>query len=365
MGLNFRLFMKLKFFLVCFLAFVTVANSQIVVEKLKPSNPALNLKGHSLFFTNRPMTISKSGDTTFVNKYSKTTGKLYFGWYDYNNKKISLSHNATFEGKEGFFPEKDIRDENVFYDIYREIKEKKGISHLVFIVPGFGKSFKGQTRVFMQDVQRKYADSLNNNVAFATFAWGTENNLILYYKGQKVTKNAVADFAIFQTMLEDFMSDSTFFETHSRDFKVHLLSTSMGNAMIQTYLEKRQFNKIPFQQVYESIFLFGADVRHSSFNEGEGFSYIDQMAKKTFIVVNKKDVLLWFSGILNLHPRLGKKGPKKGTELAENVQVVDFTKHETIKDLSTLGHDYLFSNPWMKSELFNYFYRYSDVKQPD
>jgi hypothetical protein len=88
------------------------------------------------------------------------------------------------------------------------------------VVGGYGKSFEKQVNSYMKRIKSSYGDTLFNKALISVFAWGTEDDAYQYYNAVRQAKNGAADFAIFQHMLDEFMSDSVFWSNNPRDFKI-------------------------------------------------------------------------------------------------------------------------------------------------
>ena len=99
----------------------------------------------------------------------------------------------------------------------------------------------------------------------------------------------------------------------------NLMCHSMGNYLLFEMMEKMQKPEHPFEQ----IFLMAADVAVSVFDKK--LDLLASVSKETKVYFHKKDVVLFFSGIYNGVPRLGKKG----TTVQRNfVDIVDCTKEK-------------------------------------
>lgn len=322
-------------------------NAQVQMTNL--SDSSRNISKNAMFFTNRPMQIKK-GKLTFKDGPSKETNTLYMGWFNIENHNQILTnklYNPDFDNIPTTKPYS-----NFFYDLYQTLRVENNIKDLIIFVPGFGKSFKKQTLGYMKDIVEKYASHLRDDFSYATFTWGTESNFLRYFRGQRITRRAATDFAIFQNSLDAFMSDSTFFENHPKDFKVHLITTSMAILMLDEYLELRQKAGIPFVQTYHTVGIFSGDISWKTFNQKHGLQHLDKFTKNSFLIINRDDILLTFTSFLNLRTRLGLKGPKKEVPF---LKVIDVSPHLTQEDYLKLGHDYLFQNPWINKEIIQYF----------
>ncbi|MGC9343450.1 MAG: hypothetical protein ACP5E3_12170, partial [Bacteroidales bacterium] len=56
-----------------------------------------------------------------------------------------------------------------------------------------------------------YGDAVFDRALIKVFAWGTEDNAHQYFRAVRKAKNGASDFAIFQHMLDEFISDTVFF----------------------------------------------------------------------------------------------------------------------------------------------------------
>jgi hypothetical protein len=306
-------------------------------------------ENHSFFFTNRPVKLnSKIGVFEFKNKSTKQTDNLFFCLYDYNHDSIMIKYRA--HNTSDAYPVDKVEN-NIFYKVYDDLRIKKGIKHISITVPGYSHTFKAQVNTFMRRMKMFYGDSTNLNGAFILYAWGDEWRPYRYYRAKSSAKRGANDFAIFQHMLEDFLSDSVFFTTHPKDISIFLTCTSMGNQLLKEYLLEREKEGIPLSKVYKTILFIGSDASWDSFEPGKGFHNIGQMCDSVRVVWHDKDIPLKASKTANFRKRLGLYGPMPSENLPPCV-----TSHY-IGDVLTKGdksggyHDYLLSNPEFQKRL--------------
>jgi esterase/lipase superfamily enzyme len=240
-------------------------------------------------------------------------------------------------------------DSNIFYTVYKNLRIDKGITDFVFVIPGYAKTFKKQLNDFMFRLQKSYADTLSEKMAIITFAWGDQSVSQFYYKAKRSANRAANDFAIFQHMLEDFLSDSAFFANNPNDLDIYLMATSMGNQLLKRYLIKRERQGIELVPVYNKMVFIGSDAGIDSFEEGKGFHNLMQMTDSVTVYVNRRDWPLTMSQYMNMKLRMGRGGISNLDELPPTVQVRDVTNIISWEDLPALGHDYLLRNKKIKS----------------
>jgi len=304
------------------------------------------------FFTNRPIKKTDDGSNAFRNRWVRQTGNLYFSLYDFEKDSIVLKYRATKTCDKKVYPTAKV-DSNIFYMMYDALRLKKGITDFLFVIPGYAKTFEKQLNDFMFRLQRAYADTLSKNTAIITFAWGDQSVSQFYYKAKRSANRAANDFAIFQHMLEDFLTDSAFFAENPNDLRIHLLATSLGNQLLKRYLIKREKQGIDLVPVYNKIHFIGSDAGIDSFEEGKGFHNLMQMTDSVTVIVNRRDWPLTMSQYMNMKLRMGRGGISNLHELPSTVQVVDVTDVISWEDLPALGHDYLLRNKEIKSGLVN------------
>jgi hypothetical protein len=299
------------------------------------------------FFTNRPLKETEDGSTVFRNRWTRQTGALHFSVYNFETDSIMVKYKATKTCDKKIYPTEAVEG-NIFYRIYDALRIKKGIKSFMFVVPGYGKTFEKQRNDFMYRLQEAYADTLSENTAIITFAWGDQAFSPFYYKGRRSANRAANDFSIFQHMLEDFLSDSAFFATHPNDISMNLLCTSMGNQLLKRYLIKREKQGIDLVPVYDHTIFIGSDAGIDSFEEGKGFHNLTQMTDSVFVYVNRWDWPLIMSQYLNMKLRMGRAGITNLDELPGRVQQIDISHVISWEDIPALGHDYLLRNKEIK-----------------
>lgn len=254
-----------------------------------------------------------------------------------------LKYRATKTCDKKTYPTESV-DGNIFYEVYDNLRIDKGIKKFIFVVPGYGKTFKKQLNDFMYRLQEVYADTLSENTAIITFAWGDQAVSPFYYKGKRSANRAANDFAIFQHMLEDFISDSAFFENNPNDLSLNLMCTSMGNQLLKRYLIKREKQGIDLVPVYDATVFIGSDAGVDSFEEGKGFHNLTQMTDSVYVYVNRRDLPLAISQYMNMKLRMGRAGVTNPDELPPGVMIIDLTDVISWEDIPAMGHDYLLRN---------------------
>ncbi|WP_319502863.1 hypothetical protein [uncultured Draconibacterium sp.] len=300
------------------------------------------------FFTNRVIEVNQDNSYTFRNSTTLQTNTLYFCNYNYNNDSIELNLRAVNLSDK--YPT-DTLKHNIMYNIYEYNRLKKGIKNFYIVVGGYGKSFDKQIHEYMHRLKTNYGDSLFNKAAISVFAWGTEDKVYRYYNALRVSKRGAADFAIFQHMLDEFMADTEYWETHPKDITVSILFSSMANEMFRSYILERENQNIPLVKTYHNITFVGSVAPRNVFKEGKAFHNLGEMTDTVRLVVNSKDILLKMSSIAHLKNRIGNKGPKNPDELPDFVKVSNIKSLITKDDMKRMGHDYVLTNPVVQDAL--------------
>jgi hypothetical protein len=314
-------------------------NAQIETTVLSDSNnPML---GKSIFFTNRPLQYKDGRPYTFKNKFTGKSNTLYFCSYNFDSDSIEIFYKANNISKD--YPTEKIEN-NFIYDIYRYHRLERGIKNFYVIVGGYGKSFNKQVNSYMKRLKTKYGDTLFNKALITVFAWGTEASPYQYYRAVRKAKNGAKDFAIFQHMLDEFMSDTVFFRNNPKDFQITIAFSSMGNKLFQEYLERREEQNIPLVKTYKTIALVGSVAPRNVFEEEKAFHNLYEMTDTVSVFVNSKDILLKLSSLSHLRNRIGNKGPKNEENLPGYIRVTRLDNIMTKEDMAKLGHDYILTN---------------------
>ncbi len=295
----------------------------------------------AIFFTNRPMILREDSSVTFKNKFTDKSNTLYFCSYQYDTDSIQVYYKAV--NKSDTYPTEKMSN-NFLYDIYKYHRLERGIKNFYIIVGGFGKSFEKQINSYMKRIKSSYGDTLFNKALISVYAWGTEDDTYQYYNAVRQAKNGAADFAIFQHLLDEFVSDSVFWSNNPRDFKIKITFSSMANRLFMEYLERREAQNIPLVKTYNSIAFLGSVVPPDSFEKGHAFYHLNQMTDSVHVFVNSKDILLKMSTVAHMKNRMGNKGPKNEEDLPGYIKVHRITDIITKKDMSGLGHDYFLTN---------------------
>ena len=304
-------------------------------------------------FSNRPLELNSDSSYTFKNKYNKATGVLYFAGYDYDTEKLQVTYSIEDQHAKTAYPQEHIQ-ENIFYQIYKELRQYKTIQNLNILIPGYAKTYESQVNDFIKRLKSNYGDTLYENSIFLTFAWAAEWRATHYFGGKKSAKYAADDFAIFQHMLEDFLADTAFFVEGDRDISINLFCLSMGNELLRQYAIKRQEQGIKFVKTYDWIVNLGCDVPWNSFDDNKGYDNISLMTDSIDLFANSKDVLLRVSSLLSFKRKMGLTGPNPNSNLPSNLVITEITRFLTDDDFAALNHDYFLKNDVVKSSLINW-----------
>ncbi|MFV0592442.1 MAG: hypothetical protein ACK5M7_13730 [Draconibacterium sp.] len=315
----------------------TILNKDIVQEP-----------GKVPFFTNRQIVVNQDNTFSFKNSTTKQTNTLYFCNYNYDTDSIELHYRAiNFSDN---YPTEKI-PHNILYDIYEYHVLQRGVKNFYIVVGGYGKSFEKQVNSYMKRMKAVYGDSLLNSAVVSVFAWGTEDHAYRYYNGLRASKRGASDFAIFQHMLDEFVSDTAYFKTHTADLTISILFSSMANELFRQYIINREKQGIPLVKTYHNITFVGSVAPRNVFEEGQPFHNLDQMADEVYLAVNSKDILLKMSSLAHLKNRIGNSGPKHPDLVPDFVKVFDLRGLITKDDMKRMGHDYVLTNPVVQDEL--------------
>ncbi|WP_297089689.1 hypothetical protein [uncultured Draconibacterium sp.] len=259
------------------------------------------------FFTNRPILVNPDNTFSFKNSATDKTNTLYFCNYDFETDSIDINFRAVNVSDN--YPLERVKH-NFLYQLYEYQRLERGIKNFYFIVGGYGKSFNKQINSYMRRLKTNYGDSLFNKASITVFAWGSQDKSYKYFNAVKSSKNGASDFAIFQHMLDDFMSDDEYFKTRPRDLTVSILFSSMGNELFRQYILNRKRQNIPLIKTYNRISFVGSVAPRDAFENGNAFDELYKMADTVDVYVNSKDILLKLSSVAHLKNRMGNKGPK-------------------------------------------------------
>ena len=312
------------------------------------------------FFTNRPLVIEEDGSISFRNSSTKQTNSLHFCNYNFITDSIEVNYHVV--NLSDHYPTGKV-EHNVFYDIYEYYRLERGIKNYYFVVGGYGKSFQKQIHSYLKRLKEKYGDELFGKAVVSVFAWGAEEDVYQYYNAVRKSKHGAGDFAIFQHLLDEFMSDSVYFETHPNDLTIDILFSSMGNNLFKEYIERREEQNIPLKRVYNRIIFTGSVAPRNAFEEGKAFHDLYQMTDTVDVYVNSKDILLKLSSIAQLSGRMGNKGPRNPEELPGYIKVIDLTYLITKEDMAKMGHDYLLTNPVLQEHILQDINSNIDMKE--
>lgn len=312
------------------------------------NNERIERESDAYFFTNRPIEVNADNTITFKNKFTDQTNTLYFCSYDFETDSIVLkARTINLSDK---YPTGETKH-NIFYAAYKYQRLQRGIKDYYIVVGGYGKSFQKQIHNYTKRLKMAYGDSLLNRITLDVFAWGTEEQAYKYFNAVRKSKYGAADFAIYQHMLDEFMSDEEFWKENPKDIRFHIMFSSMGNNLFKEYLEERERQGIPLVKTYENISFVGSVAPRNAFEEGKAFHKLHEMTDSVSVFVNSKDYLLKLSSIAHLGGRMGNAGPRKADELPDYIRIANIQDIITLKDMSGLGHDYILTNPILKQEI--------------
>ena len=148
--------------------------------------------------------------------------------------------------------------------------------------------------------------------------YGTENDLVIHIIWEahrmnvgKCQRNARNSTPFVTSILRGVLD--------VKNASPNLMCHSMGNYLLFEMMAGMQNPQQPFEQ----IFMIAADVAIPVFDKKSDL--LASVAKETKVYVNKKDVVLYFSGLYNHVPRLGKKGTEVDRDF---ITILDCTKEK-------------------------------------
>ena len=152
--------------------------------------------------------------------------------------------------------------------------------------------------------------TLNDNIAELETNYGASNDFIVHIiwesqslNERKCRKNALNSTSFITPILRGVLN----LEQTSSSLMCH----SMGNFIFFELIDSLQGLPQPF----EKIFLLAADVALPVFNKK--LDILECVGKTTEVYYNKRDLILFLSGIVNGEKRLGKKGVKIDRDFIE------------------------------------------------
>ncbi len=160
--------------------------------------------------------------------------------------------------------------------------------------------------------------TLNDNVAELETNYGATNDFIIHiiWESQslnvrKCRTNAMNSTSFVTPILRGVLNLENTSST--------LLCHSMGNYIFFELIDNLQELPKPF----EKIFLMAADVALPVFNKK--LDILEEVGKTTLVYYNKKDFILFLSGILNGEKRIGKIGESIDRDF---IKITDCTKEK-------------------------------------
>lgn len=158
--------------------------------------------------------------------------------------------------------------------------------------------------------------TLNDNILELETNYSTTNDVIIHIiwesqslNERKCRKNALNSTAFITPILRGVLNLENMSST--------LMCHSMGNFIFFELIDSLQTLPQPF----EKIFLLAADVALPVFNKK--LDILGQVGKTTQLYYNKKDLILFFSGVANGEKRLGRKGVIVDRDF---IEITDCTK---------------------------------------
>lgn len=158
--------------------------------------------------------------------------------------------------------------------------------------------------------------TLNDNIPELETNYGTANDVIVHviWESQPINERKCRNNArLSTTLITPILRGVLNLENTSSSLMCH----SMGNYLFFELLDDMQNLTQPF----EKIFLMAPDVSLPVFNKK--IDVLGHVGKMTQVYYNKKDLILFFSGIANGEKRLGKKGTTVDRDF---IEILDCTK---------------------------------------
>ena len=218
----------------------------------------------------------------------------YFGHFETKKHKITAIESKKME----LFNENDVRQ------VLKNELDSTLKNHRVL--------------VFIHGMWGNRKLTLNDNVPELETNYGAANDFIIHIiwesqplNERKCRNNALNSTAFITPILRGVLN----LENTSSNLMCH----SMGNYLFFELIDSLQDRPQPF----EKIFLMAADVSLPVFNKK--LDILERVGKTTEVYYNRKDLILFLSGIVNGEKRLGKKGTKIHRDF---IEITDCSKQK-------------------------------------
>lgn len=215
--------------------------------------------------------------------------------------------------------------ERLFSELYQSLLHTDdGCSDILFFIHGFANDMDVTLKHIYQlhELYIEPEDSPIEHLVY--FSWPTIGHVALtYWNDQEDAQIAGMVVARIFSLLRGFYIDMFEIGAHKRcRHRIHLMAHSMGNQVLAHALEAIGRSKL--FQLFEEVFLLNADVDYDVFEPGQPFERLAPLSQRTHMYTHRSDDALQVSRFTkNFDRRLGSKGPKDASCLADDVFVVD------------------------------------------
>lgn len=311
--------------------------------------------------TNR--TVISENEHSYIREDGKEEAKngVRFATYeaepltDFKDKKIKAKEDIDVipevKNTQNINYKKMGNDENLkgsrkfFKEIYELLKEDEG--DLLVFVPGFNNDLRSAL-LNVHKLHRNFVENPDSNISkIVLFTWPSMSNLLKYRSDERdAEQSGYALARVYLKMLE-FFKQFLDEETNPPCMrKIHLMSHSMGNQVLQAFIKYINNSKYPMVQLFDQLIMTGADVDDDIFEVPNELSHVNRLFKRTHVYFHDSDDALRISNLTkHADRRLGFQGPKNMYNIPTNVYVVD-------------ASDTRSQNPSLVSRFINHWYHH-------
>jgi esterase/lipase superfamily enzyme len=259
-------------------------------------------------------------------------------YYDFDpdkledNGKITLipdakNHLTSFLKK--YYPDSN---ENIFgssimfTEVYSKMSELSKHDALIF-THGFDNNLDDSLKK-MRALYKKFVEPQDSPIEILIlFTWPSMKNILKYRDDARdAQETGYAMGRAYQKLLDFYKTIFKENNNASCNNKIHLLFHSMGNRVAESMIKELVDEKKPLCNVFGEIILAAADIDFDCFEKPNAMNYLINICKRVHIYYNYNDKALFVSETTkNAFKRLGREGPRKISELPDNVFAYNVT----------------------------------------
>ncbi len=242
-----------------------------------------------------------------------------------------------------------------FLNLYHEMLQPSEKNDTLIFIHGFNCGYDCFLDT-MRDLHQKLVQDPDCNIARVVgFTWPSDDRITEYRDDQEDARTSGIALARGYAKLLKFFSEFVNEESRHCGNKLHLLSHSMGNQVLEAMFTYLLEKRIPLVPLFREILMVAADVNYDIFEDAQPLRDINALGERVHVYFHESDEALKVSKLTkNRINRLGLAGPRNPIKLPMNVIGLDASDVKGTQGgllAKFIDHSYFIDNPTVLKDI--------------